>query len=461
VFAIYIVFDRLSFVMTFLNSIKVLLNAFISFINNLPRQHFFALIILFVCLLILSFLPSQSVPTENIKRQLTLPTQSVNKEGYNQAEPIKSKPVKIERERYGEGSFDFTGTREIEWVIKEGDSLSALFQKEGLSASVLHELQEADILHLRLANLLPGEVIKLLIGADNQLLALKIEIDFANTLSFVLKDNSYVSLLETKQGEWQNSYYQGSITGSFYLDAKATGLSAGQIQQISSALQEKFDFNRQLRVGDTFHVLVSKQYIDGQYTYESEVLSVLIKTSRQTYSAFLNEDGRYYDENGKGLGKAYRRSPLDGHPRMSSPFNPKRLHPITKRIRPLNGTDYAVGTGTRVYSIGDGVVQRAEYHPAAGNYIVIKHGRKYTTRYLHLSKIYVKKGQRIKMGHLIGKSGNSGRSTGPHLHYEFHIYGKAVDSRKVKLPLSQAIPKKNKAAFNLRRDRFLQEMNES
>lgn len=441
--------------MPYLLRLKAFLSAFISFINNLPRQHFFALIILFVCLLIISFLPSQSVQTKNIKRQLTLPNQSITHDKYPKAEPLDAK-----REKYGKSGIDFSGTREVRLVIKEGDSLSNLFQKEGISAAVLHELQEADKSHLRLGNLVPGQEIKLLLDVDNQLLALKIKIDFANTLSFVLKGSSYVSLLETEKGEWRNSYYQGSVTGSFYINAKEAGLSAGQIQQISGALQEKFDFNRQLRAGDTFHVLVAKQYINGQYTYDSEVLSVLIKTKQQTYSAFLNEDGRYYDEVGKGLGKAYRRSPLDGRNRISSGFNPRRLHPVTKRIRPHNGTDFAVGIGTKVYSIGDGIVQRAGYHPAAGNYIVIKHGRKYTTRYLHLSKIYVRKGQRIKMGRLIAKSGNTGRSTGPHLHYEFHIYNRPVNAMKVNLPLSQEISKKHKKAFNKRRDSFLKEMHE-
>ncbi|WP_022942425.1 peptidoglycan DD-metalloendopeptidase family protein [Psychromonas hadalis] len=441
--------------MPFLIRFKALLTVFISFINNLPRKHFFALIILFVCLLVISFLPSQSEQNKNIKRQLTLPIQTLSEGEYSKAEPIDT-----EREQYGKSSIDFTGTREIQLIIKEGDSLSNLFQKEGLSAAVLHELQEADKSHLRLGNLVPGQEIKLLIDADNKLLALKMKIDFANTLSFVLKDSSYISLLETEKGEWRNSYYQGSVTGSFYINAKQVGLSAGQIQQISSALQEKFDFNRQLRAGDTFHVLVSKQYINGQYTYDSEVLAVLIKTNRQTYSAFLSEDGRYYDADGQGLGKAYRRLPVDGRPRISSGFNPRRLHPVTKRVRPHNGTDFAVGTGTKVYTIGDGIVQRAGYHPAAGNYIVIKHGRKYTTRYLHLSKIYVRKGQRIKMGRLIAKSGNTGRSTGPHLHYEFHIYNKPVNAMRVNLPLSKEISKKHKKAFNKRRDSFLKEMAE-
>jgi murein DD-endopeptidase len=446
--------------MHFLIRIKVLLSAFISFINNLPRKHFFALIILFVCLLIVSFLPSQSAQTKNIKRQLKLPIPATSQEGYSKAEPIKDKLIKVERKKYGDTSFDINGKREIQWTVKEGDSLSNLFQSEGLSAATLHELQEADKSHLRLGNLMPGQQINVLVDAENKVLALKIKIDLANTLSFVLKEGSYISQMKTIEGEWQNSFYQGTVTGSFYVNAKAAGLSAGQIQQISGALQEKFDFNRQFRVGDTFHVLVSKQYINGQYTYDSEVLGILIKTSRQTYTAFLNEDGRYYDADGKGLGKAYRRSPLDGRHRISSSFNPRRLHPITKRISPHNGTDFAVGVGHKVYSIGDGVVQRAGYHPAAGNYIVIKHGRKYTTRYLHLSKIYVHKGERVKMGKLIGKSGNTGRSTGPHLHYEFHINGKPVNAMKVNLPLSQEIPKKGKKAFNERRDSFLKEMNE-
>lgn len=442
--------------MPFVNRIKALLSAFVSFINSLPRPHFFALIIILLCLLVVSFLPSpSSVDSTPIKRQLTLPKHLIAEDGHSKAEPIEEP-----RERYGKADINFDGTREITWTVKEGDSLSNLFQTEGLSAALLHELQEADKLHLRLGNLLPGQVIKLVINGDNQLLALKIKLDLANSLSFVLQDGIYVSLLETEKGEWRNSYYQGTVNGSFYINAKEVGLSAGQIQQISGALQEKFDFNRQLRVGDTFHVLVSKQYIEGQYTHDSEVLAVLIKTNRQTYSAFLSEDGRYYDAKGKGLGKAYRRSPLNGRNRISSSFNPRRLHPVTKKVRPHNGTDFAVGIGTKVYSIGDGVVQRAGYHPAAGNYIVIKHGRKYTTRYLHLSKIFVRKGQRIKMGHLIGKSGNTGRSTGPHLHYEFHIYGKPVNAMKVKLPLSQEISKKNRKAFDARRDSFLKEMGE-
>ncbi|WP_037027263.1 peptidoglycan DD-metalloendopeptidase family protein [Psychromonas aquimarina] len=432
------------------------LKAFISFINNMPRQHFFALIILFVFLLVISFIPARDPAEKTIKRQLVLPTAVVPSDDYAVAEPITA-----DKGEYDKALPDFSGNQEVEVEIKAGDTLSGIFQKEGLSAALLQELLEVDKQYLRLGNLLPGQHVKLLISPENKLLALKVIIDRANTLTFTLKDEQYVSLLETKPGDWRNSSFQGSVNGSFYIDAKEAGLSAGQIQQVSSALQDKFDFNRQLRPGDSFHVLVAKKYIDGEYSFESEVLAILIKTRHQTFSAFLNEDGRYYDTEGNGLTKAYRRYPLNGKYRISSPFNNKRLHPITKRISPHNGTDFAAPTGTKVYAVGDGVVIRAGYHPAAGNYIVIKHGRKYTTRFLHLSKILVRKGQRVKMGTLIAKSGNTGRSTGPHLHYEFHVYNKPVNAMKVDLPLSQKVPQKQQKAFVKRRDLFLKEMSQT
>ena len=439
--------------MIFFARLKAFLKAFSFFINNFPRKHFFALILLFVFLLVISFMPSQVTSTKTIKKKLVLPTAIETPADSPLAEPVSGG-----QPEYENVLSDFSGHREVQVTIKAGDTASEIFQREGLSAGILQELLEVDLQHLSLGNLLPGQKLKLLISPDNKLLSLQMIIDIANTLTFTLKDNDFVSSLETKKGVWHDSVFRGSITGSFYVNAKQAGLSAGQIQQISDALQDKFDFNRQLRVGDTFQVLVSKQYIEGQYTFDSEVLAVLINTRNQTYSAFLNEDGRYYDKNGLGLSKAYRRYPLNGKYRISSSFNRHRLHPITKKVRPHNGTDFAAPVGTKVYSIGDGTVVRAGYHPAAGNYIVIKLGRKYTTRFLHLSKIYVRKGQRVKMGQVVGRTGNTGRSTGAHLHYEFHVYGRPVNAMKVNLPLSQAVSKKQKKTFEKRRNLFLKEM---
>ncbi|KPU82749.1 peptidase M23 [Psychromonas sp. PRT-SC03] len=428
------------------------MQAFLQFINNLPRKHFFALILLFVFLLVIAFLPSQQ-QSKHVKRRLTLSSK--------QGGSASIEPISAIADEFGMRFADKDDNRKVDIEIVAGDTVSEIFQKEGLSAALLQELLDVDQKYLRLGNLLPGQKLKMLINADNKLLVLKVIIDRANTLTFTLKNKEYVSLLETKKGVWSHSLYQGVISGSFYINAKRAGLSAEQIQQISNALQDKINFNRELRSGDSFKVLVAKNYINGEYSFGSEVLAVLIKTHSTTYTAFLSEDGRYYDRNGLGLSKAYRRLPVNGHPRISSPFNLRRLHPITKKISPHLGTDFAVVVGTRVYSIGDGVVLRAGYHPAAGNYIVIKNSRKYTTRFLHLSKILVRRGQHVEMGDLIAKSGNTGRSTGPHLHYEFHINGRGVDAMKVNLPLSKSVLAKDRKAFNLRRDRFLKEIHET
>jgi len=423
--------------------------------SRLPRIHILAIISLFIFLCIVSLIPTDVVTHKEIKRELILPISDSLQGKYAIA-----KPLGAIRKSTDKLFPDFSGNKEIEITIVEGDTLSAIFSREGLSAAVLQELLEADKEYLRLGNLIPGQTLKVLATPTGQLLSLKVILDLAHTLTFTLKDGIYVSKLEVKKGEWRNNFYKGNVIGSFYISAQKAGLSAAQIQQISSALQDKINFNRELHPGDTFHALVAKQYLDGVYSQDSEVLAAIIKTRSAVYTAFLHEDGRYYDKKGKGLSKAYRRYPIDGRHYVTSPFNPRRVHPVTKRITHHNGTDFRAKVGTKVYSVGDGVVTRAAYHPAAGNYIVIKHGRKYTSRFLHLSKILVHKGQRVEMGQLIAKTGNTGRSTGPHLHYEFHVYGRPVDAMKVKLPLSQEVPKKEKKAFNARRDLYLREMGE-
>jgi len=133
--------------------------------------------------------------------------------------------------------------------------------------------------------------------------------------------------------------------------------------------------------------------------------------------------------------------------RISSPFNPKRVHPVTGRVGPHNGTDFATPTGTRVLTTGDGVVSRVGNHPFAGRYVEIQHGGQYKTRYLHLHRVLVRRGESVNRGQAIALSGNTGRSTGPHLHFELHIQGRPVDPMKAKIPLERSISKQDRSVF--------------
>ena len=135
--------------------------------------------------------------------------------------------------------------------------------------------------------------------------------------------------------------------------------------------------------------------------------------------------------------------------RISSSFNPNRRHPVTGKVRPHNGTDFAVRVGTPVISPADGVVTKAAYSRSAGYYIVIRHRGSYSTVYMHLSKLGVKAGQRVKIGQTIARSGNTGLSTGPHLHYELRRNGKPVNAMRINLPknVDSAVEKKQRQRF--------------
>lgn len=429
------------------NSFNAFFESIVSFINNLPKKHFFALIILFVLVLIIAFIPTESPQKDKFNRKV-INLSHLTENNLSQAKDnAKDETTPIQ-----------SRNRIIEVQINSGDTLSAIFQKQGLSTSQLQALLDIDINYLHLGNVQPGQMLSFIITPGNKLLSLKLTLNKASFITYLWKDDEYIAVEETKESIWQNSNYSGEVHGDFISSARKANLSTNQAYQVIRALSEKLNFSRDLHPGDKFKVLVAKQYIEGEYTNNSEVLAVVFTTRYYSYTAFLNDDGRYYDASGKGLGKAYRRKPVHGKWRISSSFNPNRFHPVLKKRIPHNGTDFAIPRGTKVYATGDGIVLSSLYHYAAGNYIVIKNSRRYKTRFLHLSKSYVRKGQRVKMGQLIGLSGNTGRSTGPHLHFEFRVDGKPVDAMKINLPLSSKVPNSRRGAFNKKRDVYLKEM---
>jgi murein DD-endopeptidase MepM/ murein hydrolase activator NlpD len=152
--------------------------------------------------------------------------------------------------------------------------------------------------------------------------------------------------------------------------------------------------------------------------------------------------------------KSFLMAPLD-FTRISSNFNMRRLHPIYKTTRPHRGTDYAAPSGTPVYSAGDGHVIKAGYSRANGNYVFIRHGEQYVTRYLHLRKRMVNRGQRVSQSQVIGTVGSTGAATGPHLHYEFLVNGVHRNPRTIykSLPKAKRLPEREMEKFHQAIDR--------
>lgn len=352
--------------------------------------------------------------------------------------------------------YEAVDVPDYEYVIQSGDNLSSIFEQLGFGYSQLMNIMATDLNYLALDTLRPGNVLRFWKGEQDSVLA-KMALEFSLVESAVytrLEDGSY-SFEDVKvPGEWNSFALVGEINGNFSNSVHALGLSSSEISQIVSLLKEKVNFSRDLHAGDKFEVVQSRQSVDGVLTGNRELQAVKIISRGRDLSAYLHTDGQYYDKNGESLQRAFQRKPVNGKYRLSSHFNPYRKHPVTGRVAPHNGTDWATPTGTPIVSTGDGVVAMTRKHPYAGNYVVIQHGSRYKTRYLHLSKILVRKGQKISRGQKIGLSGATGRVTGPHIHYELLDRGRAVNAMKANIPMANSVPKSEMAAFKQRRDDY-------
>jgi murein DD-endopeptidase len=263
-----------------------------------------------------------------------------------------------------------------------------------------------------------------------------------------------------KAGEAAQRMFSGTVNGSFALSAQSTGLSNAEVSKLTNILSKKLDFRRDTRAGDQFRVLVESEMIDGQ-SMDSKILAAEYEGQRMDLTVLRNSaDDHFYTPDGNSLDPAFNRYPFQGDYRISSPFNLRRLHPVTGRISPHKGTDFAMRTGTPVDAPADGVVERVVDHPLAGRYIVIRQDNGYTTRFLHLSKPLVKPGERVKMGEKIALSGSTGRVTGPHLHYEVMVNNRQVDPMRVKLPESQSLRGDALAAFKRESENLLAKLDQ-
>ena len=345
---------------------------------------------------------------------------------------------------------------DYEYVIKSGDNLSSIFNQLGFSYQELMKVMETDLNYLALDTIRPGDILRFWTGSDRRVLA-KMELEFSLVERAVysrLDDGSFDYKDVVLPSRWKELALVGEINGSFSQSAHRLGLGSTEVDQIVSLLKDKVNFVRDLHSGDKFEVVQSRQYVNEHLTGNREIQAIKIYSRGKEISAYRYKDGQYYDKDGNSLQRAFQRYPTSSHWRMSSGFNPNRLHPVTGRVSPHNGTDFATPVGTPVVATGDGVVVMTRHHPYAGNYVVVKHDSTYKTRYLHLSRILVRKGQKVTRGQRIGLSGKSGRVTGPHLHYELIVKGRPVNAMKANIPMATSVPKSDMATFVARRDQL-------
>ncbi|WP_262492663.1 peptidoglycan DD-metalloendopeptidase family protein [Marinobacter sp. AL4B] len=350
-------------------------------------------------------------------------------------------------------SADHPAHETFERRVQSGDTLSSIFQASGASVKDLYRIMEADAEYLSLETLTPGTKLSLTFDHEGDFSALTLHLDVARKVVYSKQsDGSFVHQTFEADTHWVSEVLRGSVKGSFYNSALRSGLTRSQVLLIDQLLGNQLNFRRDLRAGDAYAVIVDHEMLGEQTTGNTRLGAVSFTRGKKTYNAFRFDDGNYYDESGESVTPAFLRWPTDKPYRVSSVFNRNRLHPITGRRSPHNGVDLATPIGTSIFSTGDGIVRRVGNHRYAGKYIDIDHGGSHTTRYLHLQKILVRKGAHVERGQKVALSGNTGRSTGPHLHFELHINGRPVDPLTADIPTAAAIPETAAARFeeNLR-----------
>ncbi|OCH16949.1 peptidase M23 [Aliivibrio sp. 1S165] len=343
--------------------------------------------------------------------------------------------------------------KQLSWetyTVKPGESASVLFSRAGLTARQLYNLTSSDKeIETQLTRLRPGDKLKFGFNQDQEIIQLIRPINKFETYHISKVGDNYLGLFEKQEIETQLNYTKATITSNFWNASIGAGLNANQIMELAGIFGWDIDFALDIREGDNFKVLYEEKYIEGEYAGKGNIIAASFTNRGDTFTAIRNDkNGNFYEPNGRAMKKAFLRSPINFR-YVSSNFNPRRLHPVTGQRKAHRGTDYVAPVGTPIWAAGDGVVDKAGYNQFNGNYVFIRHSNTYITKYLHMTKRYVKTGQRVKQGDTVGTLGGTGRVTGPHLHYEFLVNGVHKDARTVSLPQSKSLTGNDKKEFEV------------
>ncbi|MGS2724814.1 peptidoglycan DD-metalloendopeptidase family protein [Porticoccus sp. GXU_MW_L64] len=414
------------------------------FSKTLPRTHLLAAAGVAVTIsLCLTLLPSEPAAA---KRQAT-------KAEENTAIAISDFQTQLPAVPEQLPEPELPATPQLQWkeiVVKSGDNLSTLFKRASLGPRDVHRFVSSDANAKKLKRIMPGETLTFGLSDSGELDTLRYQISQLESWEFKQQDGKYNAEHIVLEPQTIATYREAQITSSLFVAADSVGIPHDLIMELAGIFGWDIDFALDIRKGDHFMVLYEEKFLNGDKIGNGSILAAEFTNQGKTFQAVRFEDAsghaNYYTPQGLSMRKAFLRTPVN-FARVSSGFNMRRLHPITKKIKPHRGIDYAAKTGTPVYAAGDGKVITSGYTHANGNYVVIQHGQTYSTKYLHLHKRKVKKGQSVRQGQTIGTVGMTGLATGPHLHYEFLVNGVHRNPRTVKLPQAKPIADKHKANF--------------
>lgn len=329
-------------------------------------------------------------------------------------------------------------------TIKRGDNLMLLLARNGLDAMNIHDISTRIGKSFDMRKMKIGNTITVLKGKEApyplQYIVYQANSKTYNIVDFRDSIHAYTIEYDIKL---KTKIIATTIKENLYETIKNEDLDLGIAQVLSKKFAWTIDFFR-IETGDKFAIHLTEKYLnDSIYVGIEKINGAYFGTQGKDFYGFpYRANGSYseefYNENGKQMRTMFLKAPLR-YFKITSKFSAKRFHPVLKENRAHHGTDYAAPTGTPIMSTADGIVIETGFNNGNGNYVKIKHNATYTTQYLHMSKILVRKGQRVAQGQTIGLVGSTGLATGPHVCYRFWKNGTQIDPLKLNLPTAMSL----------------------
>ncbi len=343
-------------------------------------------------------------------------------------------------------------TEDVRLIVGRGDTLYGLLTDKGISpqdaTSIIRELRPV----FSPRNLKKGHILAMTLRRDpatGTTRPQRMEIKTASATGYIVemnKNGEYervgktaaitgIARLTPPAGRKKSPLYnraRAQIQSSFYQSALAQNLPPAIVNKMTGILSYDVDFQREVNRGDVFEVLYSDKQSGGKSVLYAELVT---NRKKHAFYRFKSPDGmiNYYNKDGESAQKTFMRTPINGA-RITSRFG-RRKHPILGYTKMHTGIDFGVARGTPIYAAAAGKIQKAGWAGGYGKYVRIQHSKKLTTAYAHMSRIArgIRPGRTISQGQIIGYVGSTGRSTGPHLHYEIRVSGKLVNPMRYKL----------------------------
>jgi murein DD-endopeptidase MepM/ murein hydrolase activator NlpD len=326
----------------------------------------------------------------------------------------------------------------VEVTVGRNDTLDGIFRRMALDKADLAAIRQLPGIRQALDFLKPGDAIRLR-HTDGAIEELTRKVSETQTLKVVREDTGFTAKMIDEPVETRIRTATTTIDSSLFQAAEAADISDTVALKLANVFAWDIDFVLDLREGDRFTAVYEQIYQNGKYLRDGELLAAEFVNNGKEYRAvrFVTESGAasYYTPDGLPMRKAFLRAPVE-FTRVSSVFNPHRMHPILNLIRGHMGTDYAAPIGTPVHAAGDGRVSFAGRRGGYGNAVVLAHSNSVSTLYGHMSRFArdLRIGGHIQQGQIIGYVGMTGLATGPHLHYEYLVNGVHKNPQTVRLP---------------------------